>query len=277
MALFAFDDDDILHANAAEAGKIYYCIECFLPVKARRGKHRFPHFYHLRSSPRCRLYSKTEDHLLAQIQLQKSFPADALQMERTFLSINRVADLCWEKEKIIFEIQCSPMTPGEAKHRIADYRTAGYEVVWLLDDKRYNKRILRPAEEFLRTHSCYYLAIRQNQIYDQMEVFSLGLRVKKGKRFSIDLQQPRLTPKELPKNLPKQIPNCPLYFPGDRLDRAIKSSTHPNIAATLDYWRVLEIEHAKTKKRPSRIVEWLKRNILKPYTQFLDQLIRDMG
>lgn len=281
MSLFACDDDDILPANSAEIGKIYYCHECFLPVKVRRGRHRFPHFYHLKSSPACRLYSKTEDHLLAQIQLQKRFPEGAIQLERSFIEVNRVADLCWEKEKIIFEIQCSPMTPGEALRRISDYRSVGYEVVWLLDDKRYNKRILRPAEEILRRHSCYYMAIRQNLIYDQMEIFSFGLKVKKGKRFSINLQ--RLCPiaANFPENLPKQIeeliPNCRLYFPGDRLHRAIQSASNPNIRATLDYWRLLEIEIGKQKKKSSYFSENIERNLIKPYTHFIDQLIRNMS
>jgi competence protein CoiA len=279
MSLFAYDDD-LIHASEAENGKIYYCVECFLPVKVRRGKHRFPHFYHLRTSPRCRLYSKTEDHLLAQIQLEKSFPDGAIQLERSFLPINRVADLCWEKEKIIFEVQCSPMTPFEAEHRIKDYRSLGYEIVWLLDDKRYNKRILRPTEELLRTHCCYYVSIRQDKIYDQMEILHSGLRAKKGNKFQVDVRRPSLPPKltdPIPKQIENLIPNCPHHFPGDRLSRAASAAFNPNMAATLEYWRLLEIQYEKNGKKPSAIAEWSNRNVVVPYDQLFQQFLLDIS
>src|SRR5438128_1692203 len=129
MAHYAYDIDDLIYSADAEPGKVYWCLDCYGPVKRRRGKGYFPHFYHISPSPRCRLYSKTEDHLLAQLQLQKKFPQGILQIERPFLTINRVADICWEKEKIVFEIQCSLIKPLEAEERIRDYRALGYEVV----------------------------------------------------------------------------------------------------------------------------------------------------
>lgn len=272
MALYAVDDDDLIYAGEAEPGKIYWCADCFGPVKRRRGKNWLPHFYHLTSAPQCRLYSKTEDHFLAQIQLQKIFPEGVVQLERPFIQINRVSDACWESEKIVFEVQCSPMTEKEAEGRIRDYQTIGYDVVWLLDDQRYNKRVLRPAEEYLRRQNTYYISIRQgwsSECYDQFEVFSEGRRAKKGKRMKIDLQKIARTPKKPfnPDLFPKQITqlNAPVYFHGSRMQRALQGHL-----LTMQYWRGLEIQFEVKKRRPSKLKKWF----VKPYLALLNRLIR---
>ncbi len=279
MALYAVDEDDLIFASHAEKGKSYLCMECFGPVKIRRGKDRFPHFYHLRSAPQCRLYSKSEDHLRAQIQLQKSFPPDVLQIERTFPDIGRVADLCWEHRKIVFEIQCSPLSVQEAKSRIGDYWTAGYRTVWLLDDKRYNRRILRPAEEFLRENLCYYVSIKQgleSLYYDQFEIFELGRRVRRGARMKIDLQKPyRLPDRAWNKEaFPSQVLHPRgLYFYGDRSHKALLSHTKPSLSIAMQNWRFLEINFAKKKRKPGLAEEWLKKWIGWPYLWLLNKWI----
>ena len=270
MALYAVDDDDLIYAGHAEAGKIYWCLDCFGPVKKRRSRHWLPHFYHLAASPQCRLYSKTEEHLLAQIQLQKLFPEGALQIERPFSPISRIADLCWESEKVVFEIQCSPIAEEEAAARMRDYRGAGYEVVWLLDDRRYNKKLGRPTEEYLRGVSTYYMTIKQGIVYDQFEVFSEGQRVKKGKRMPIDLRKIRHMPnvsfsEEL---FPKQIAKmrCARYFVGDRIHRALQ-----NHWLAMQNWRGLEIQHGRAKKKISKWRRWLQRYVIKPYLSRLSR------
>lgn len=188
MAFYAVDQDDMIHASDATPDKVYHCLDCFRPVKKRKGKWKFAHFYHLKSSPSCRLYSKSEDHLVAQMELQKMFPPGDIQLEKPFSQINRIADAFLEKEKIVFEIQCSPITEKEVEMRIRDYGTLGYKVIWLLDDKRYNKRMCRPAEIYLRERLTYYISIKQLKIYDQFEIFSEGKRIKKGQPFFIDLR-----------------------------------------------------------------------------------------
>lgn len=275
MALYAVEEDDLIYAGHAEPGKVYWCLDCFGPVKRRKGKFPFYHFYHAQPAPTCRLYSKTEDHLLAQLQLRGQFPPGVLEIERPFIKINRVADILWENEKIVFEIQCSPLTEKEAEMRIRDYRSAGYEVVWLLDDKRYNKRVVRPAEDYLRRHSAYYVSIRNSEYYDQFEIFSSGQRIKKGKRSRIDLQALRPTPK-LPFNpelYPKQITDLHTvkYFVGDRTHRALR---YPQ---SMLYWRALEIQLVQEKRRPNRFVRWLYRTIGAPYLRLLQKMIRSMN
>jgi competence protein CoiA len=278
MAFYAVDDDDLIDAADAEPRKIYWCLDCFGPVKRRVGKNRLSHFYHLKTTPQCRLYSKTEDHLLAQIQLQKSFPEGALQMERPFIQIDRVADLCWEKEKVVFEIQCSPMSEKEAEMRIHDYRSVGYEVIWLLDDKRYNKRVARPAEEFLRQFSTYYLLIEKgltSRCYDQFEIFSDGKRVRRGRRIPLDLQKIRNRPQgtfneEL---FPGQIVQLKgkKYLSGDRMDRALQGHH-----MTMHHWKMLELEPKRGMLKGNFVKEWLKKRVVGPYLAILQRWINQL-
>lgn len=273
MAFFACDEDDrIIHALLGQKGEIYHCLECFLPVKVRKSRLLSAHFYHIKASPKCRLYSKTEDHMLAQLHLQQLFPPGAIELERPFLNISRIADACWEEKKLIFEVQHSQMEIPEATKRMSDYLGQGYQVVWLLHDKLFNRKMVRPVEAFLRKHPTYYVQIQRGgriSFYDQFEVIAHGRRLKKGKKLAIDLKKPLfLKEKEWGPFCPKQIqdratPNA-LYFLGDRLDQALH---FPPLS--LEQWRVMEIELAKKPKKPSRLKIWFRRYILDPYIRWI--------
>lgn len=268
MAFYALDEDDLIFADIADPKKTYWCLECFGPVKRRKGRQKFAHFYHLKAAFHCRLYSKSEDHFLAQVELQKYFPKGEIQVEKPFIQINRVADGCWEKKRIIFEIQCSPISEKEAEMRARDYQSIGYEIVWLLDDKRYNKRTLRPAEEILRRKSAYYLAIRSFKVYDQFEIFLFAQRVRRSRPMQVELQKIGLRPNWTfdEKLFPKQLVqlSCPFYFAGDRLHRALQKQP-----LSMLYWRSLEIQFAKSVRKKSKIRNWLNRYIVQPYFRML--------
>ena len=140
-------------------------------------------------------------------------------MEQRFLSINRIADLCWEKEKIVFEIQCSFLSLQEAENRIQDYGSLGYEVVWLLDDRKFNRYRAGPTELFLRKGPAYYFSLKQglqSQYYDQFEIFAENRRVRKGSKLTIDLRRVKKMPNVSfnEKIYPKQITErkCKHYF-----------------------------------------------------------------
>jgi hypothetical protein len=203
-----------------------------------------------------------------------------MKIERPFIDIGRVADLCWEKEKIIFEIQCSPLTPHEAEARIKDYRSVGYETIWLLDEKRYNKRVLRPAEAFLRERSCYYFSLRPElACYDQFEVFAYERRVKKGGKLRIDPKTVRSVPKKafhdrLPEQVQRCSNNCVKYFWGDRIYRALRSVTTPTLAFSMQNWRAIEIHLGKQHKKPSLLRECFMNYIGWPYLSLLHRLLR---
>jgi competence protein CoiA len=283
MPFYACDEnDEILHACEATKTGTYHCIECFLPVKLRRHRHLSYHFYHLKASPSCRLYSKTEDHMLAQLQIQKLFPPGAIQLERLFSSISRVADVCWEEKKLIFEIQCSLLEIPEAEARIRDYASEGYQVIWLLDDRIFNRRKGLAVEIFLRKTPAYYLHVRRgltSLYYDQFEVFGKEQRRKKGKKLPIDL----LSPRKLPSRdwqlsgvrFPRQVldrAQRELYFQGDRLYKALQAFRFASAALSMEYWHNLEKIFAKRPKRANRIKIFFRYYLLDPYERFLIKL-----
>ena len=281
MAFYAYDEEECpIHASLAVKGERYYCMECFLPVKARNRRALSSHFYHTRTSPKCRLYSKTEDHLLAQLQLEKLVPPGAIQLERPFLDISRIADACWEEKKIVFEIQCSQLEIPEATARIKDYASQGYRVVWLLHDRLFNRKATRPVELFLRQGLAYYIHIERgltSLYYDQFEVLAHGKRLKKGKKLPIDLQAPHFLAKLewkdfFPKQVLDRVASDPFYFKGDRLNKALIAHYSPGAAMSMEHWRILEVDLGRRPKRPGRLRGWFLLYIGYPYMRMLAQL-----
>lgn len=281
MALYASDGDDYIFAADAKSGGSYRCLECRSPVKARRGRNRIPHFYHLQRAPRCHLHSKSEDHLILQLQIQKIIPDQTAQIERPFFQIHRIADLLWEKEKIAFEIQCSPLDLSEAENRVIDYGKIGYSVVWLLDDRIFNKRFVRASEEFLRTQACYFFTFQRaglSYFYDQMEIVIANKRLKKSSSIKVDLSKPSEIPfLEWPSELPSQIlgrtSQTGLYFQGDLVYQAIQAAIHPSIACRFERWRKLEIELRRANRPPGFLARCFKRFVIRPYHQLLEWMI----
>jgi Competence protein CoiA-like family len=280
MALYASDEDGYIFAADAEPGGSYRCLECSAPVKVRRGRDRTPHFYHLQSAPRCHLYSKSEDHLILQLQLQKALGCETAQIERPFFTVHRIADLLWEKEKIAFEIQCSSLETSEAKTRIIDYGKMGYQVVWLLDDRIFNRRSVRAAEEFLRGQTCYFFSFQRigSYFYDQMEIIIESKRLKKGFPLKVDITKPCAKPflewpVDLPCRIQERISRSDRYFRGDLIYRAIQAAARPAIAWHFERWRTLEIELEKSRRPPSLISKLFKRFIAYPYIRFIEWLI----
>lgn len=224
MVLYALEQDRLIFAPDARPDRSYACLECRGSLRVRYGRRRKTHFYHLQTTPTCRLYSKNERHRIIQLHLEHLLPLGAAQVEKPFLSICRVADLYWADAKIAFEIQCSPMSDEEAHARIRDYGALGIEVVWLLDDRMYNKKFLRACEQRLRSHHpAYFIHMPKEGLtpyfYDQWE-FLLGRRriFRKG-RFPIELNRPIAI---VDGSIKKKF-----YFPGDVCDRQLHSEAYP--------------------------------------------------
>ena len=282
MALYALDSEGIISADEAPDRGQYRCLECNKPQQVRKGIKR-RHFYHIKASPSCRLYSKSEDHLLLQLQIQSLFAKGEITLERPFLPICRMADACWEGGKIIFEIQCSLLSQAEAESRIHDYGTMGYVVVWLLDDRLFNRKILRPAEEYLRAHLCYYIHYRRNTqslFYDQFELFRGNKRPKKGVRLSIRLPAPRSMPKSpLQGDLPKQILDrslsWKLFFQGDLFHKALLSPKVRPLAIAMQNWTHIE-KNTPIEETRSTWKEWKLKLLLEPWWRFFDWLLRNV-
>lgn len=282
MPLYASDEKKSVYAADAAPHGLYRCLECGGRVKVRKGKHRTAHFYHVQAAPACRLYSKSEDHLLIQLQIQNLLLPEKIEMEAPFLTIHRIADLLWEKEKIIFEIQCSLIQPKEAEARMRDYRKMGYEIVWLLDDRFFNRRNKKPSENFLRDQCCYFFRFSRNTssfFYDQFELQLNNRRIKTSKPFQINLAKPCLTPKiEPPSFLLSQLAykfsHCPRFFKGDLIDKALQSSLYPTMTLPFTYWKSLEAEWAHQNKKIKRVKFFLKNTALRFYAKCLEKILR---
>ena len=74
-----------------------------------------------------------------------------------------------------------------------------HQVVWILDDRLYNRRKLRPAESLVRTFPSYYATLRKQTtpiFYDQFEVLINQKRLKKGHKLRVHLQRPYPIPEK---------------------------------------------------------------------------------
>ena len=285
MALYALEDEIPISAFEAENFKSYQCCECRQRVRVRRGKNiRTPHFYHLTSSPTCRLYSKSQDHLLAQLALQKILPKGEAVLEKSFFRILRVADVVWEPKKIIFEIQCSSITPKEIENRIHEYGMYGYQIIWILDDRIFNKKILTKAEFFLRDSSRYFAKLRNQPspiFYDQFEVFRGHQRVKKGPKlkiypqilFPLTNQKDQINCEKHPQLIVNRSQKANFYFKGDLLYLAFLSKRITKLAVSMQNLIFLEKFYNSSSKPSHQIVKNIYHFFLNFLHWVVDQLL----
>lgn len=105
----------------------------------------------------------------------------------------RRADIYWPKQKIIFEIQCTPISLVTVRERNQDYEKFGLTVIWILHQKCFNKSFVGPAENYLRSRSAFFTNIFTNHtgmIYDQHEVIHGHRRLHKSSPYPIDISKP---------------------------------------------------------------------------------------
>ena len=197
MQFYALEDNQAILASEAKKGKIYSCPECFNPLRVRSGPHRQPHFYHLKKIILCRQHQKTLAHLNVQWAIAELLPPLEGILEKAFPQIGRIADVAWENKKMIFEVQYSPISLEEAQNRCRDYEKLGLIPIWVLHDRRFNKRSLSAAENFLRQRLCFFTNIDEEGkglIYDQQELIVGYKRVSRGPPLKVDLQNPKKLP-----------------------------------------------------------------------------------
>lgn len=132
------------------------------------------------------MQEKSVAHLKIQHHL-KSLIGTAI-LEKSFPEVRRIADVVWEEKKIVFEVQCSPITKEEVEARCLDYEKVGYRPIWILYNKNFNQRILSSAELFLRKKGAYFAD--GFKIYDQFEIVTNSVRLFRGKPVEIDLRFP---------------------------------------------------------------------------------------
>lgn len=222
MQLYALDHTEkVISTQDALRSFDYVCVECGHIVRLRKGNFRQPHFFHANPNQACGLHGKSLEHLQVQLYLHALLPESHL--EYRFPTIQRIADVFWEKEKIVFEVQCSPIRAEEVLARNQHYHQLGLTVVWILHDKRYNKWNHSSAEYALRHAPSYFTNMNkkgQGIIYDQFEYVFEGRRYYKSKPLQVLLNQ-KFKPLELSKHPLRQIlvrlKYWPIAFQGDLL------------------------------------------------------------
>lgn len=245
MQLVAKDNLNTIQATSAHKGREYLCPECETSVRVRRGPRRQPHFYHIKKQRSCRQHKKSLEHLHVQIRLVKLLGRQA-EMECRFLEIGRIADVVCHARKCVYEIQCSPISVEEVKRRSEDYREAGYEVVWILHDRRFNQKRVSEAESHLRNNPCYFTncnRVGRGIIYDQFEVIKNHKRMFKGPPLIIepDCLIPVQQAANAPLAIQKRMESWTIYAKGDLLERYLRGGSQQI------FW--IEQKYARTKKR----------------------------
>ncbi|GEM_PF-3584437 len=191
MQLFALTiENEVVAANDALKKTEYSCMECGKPVRLRGGRHRQDHFYHLRPDPSCKQSQKSMRHLQVQLYLHRLLSDGEVALERRFPTISRIADVVWEDRKLVFEVQCSPITQQEVEARNRDYALLGYQVVWLLHERRFSGKQVSAAEQWLEDHPHYYTNFDEEgrgKIYDQLHLFRDGIRRYSTKQTTVNL------------------------------------------------------------------------------------------
>jgi hypothetical protein len=213
MQIFALEKNALIPAASAEKRKNYTCPQCQQLLRLKSGPKITPHFYHL-SKSLCEREQKGLIHLKLQLYLQKLLGPSAT-LEEPYPSIGRIADVA--SGLCIYEIQYSPMTLTEAKARCRDYESLGKTLIWILHEDTFRKKSPSPAEQFLRTQTCYYTNMDKDGdgiIYDWLPAF--------GKRpVNLKAQKP-LPKKDWPRALQMRSQTWNHYHEGDFFSLALQ-------------------------------------------------------
>ena len=226
MQICGLDEEKIILAENAIKHKSYLCPECFQEIRLKDGPLRRKHFFHLTANRQCYQHQKDSTHLGVQQAIISQLKEGEATLEKHFKEISRIADIAWTTRKIIFEIQCSPITLSELKKRNEDYSSIGYQVIWILHQKNFNKRSLRAVEHYLQDKIFYYTSINSKGdgcIYDQFTVIKNGRHLYKSFPINVSLNFPQkiAAPKHpMPVQLLQKITNNPFYFQNDLISKA---------------------------------------------------------
>ena len=112
---------------------------------------------------------------------------------------------------------------------MSDYESLGYDVIWILDDKKFNKRYLNKAEVIMRSRGGQYVSLSKHRcmFYDQVEQCRNRKQAQKTEPFKINIGSPYLRiqachTKTIPKPLQAQWSHARHIFPGSVLDLLIQ-------------------------------------------------------
>lgn len=273
MQLYALDKDKrAVFANHAKKHTNYTCPECHSLIRLRGGVHRQNHFYHLDPERRCRQNGKSMEHLLAQFRILEALTENECSLEVRFPEIQRIADCVWHKQKIIFEIQCSPISAAEVRSRNADYRKMGYDVIWILHDKQFGKKRPTAAEMYLAFHVHYFTnidALGKGGFYDQFTLIE-GLNRKytsERKEFIWNHLVSHQTNLELAKSMPllvqEKMKNSFCHFKGDLTDTCLHGEDEELLTQLFQFEK--NNKSGLIQRIVARILKFIMDYVVRPY------------
>lgn len=117
------------------------CPCCQQPVIYKHGDRRIAHFSH-KSNAVCAGFSEGESqaHLKGKLafkqQLEKM--GQAAVLEYHLPTIEQRADVLLPDQQLILEYQCSPISYNDISRRTSNYKSLGYDVLWILGDRHLN-------------------------------------------------------------------------------------------------------------------------------------------
>lgn len=261
MAFYALFLDEVVLASEAIPRQGYRCIECGSSMRLRGGGgRRQAHFFHEMRSPLCRIYGKSERHEQIQCALQRAYPSLELELEVPFPTVGRIADLYTAKEKRVFEIQCSWIRPEEVERRREDYRLLGLDLVWLLDDRLYNKKRYGKAEASMRRQGGYFFTFAQQRVhvYDQIEGRVHERRISKKTPFWVNLGEKCavawcMESRPLPRLLCERTEHQASVFVGDVIEQATRERVEARVDSELQWLLSLEGKWKPTVRASTRV------------------------
>jgi len=159
-----------IDAEEAQQQVDYKCPECQGIVRVRQGMTRAPHFFHRNAGTSCHLRLKDGIHQAVQSWLISSLGENECTRECHFSAISRVADVAYHPQKVVFEVQVSPIDPLEAVRRTLDYWSVGWHVIWLLHAATYGRSTASPFEKELISIPHYFTDIgyRGGKVWDEL-------------------------------------------------------------------------------------------------------------
>lgn len=200
-------------------------------------------FFKAQNLLKKRYLAKSKTHLYVQKKMMEWFGGELVR-EKHFPSIGRIADLFWEKEGIVFEIQFSRISLDEAKKRVADYKSIGLIPVWILHTRYFGKQNPSAAEFFLQEGPLYYTSTLPGQklcIFDRSHDFlDIPVNLTSVKKCYKPFKSQKIQAKEL-------------YFEGDFFDlwqkEALPSILAPKKRASCYWQQIRELLFAKVLQK----------------------------
>lgn len=164
----------------------YVCPCCQAPVFLKQGNLKQAHFAHYHQTT-CQVFSEgeTEEHLLGKKMLFEWFVNQGIpcQLEAYLPGLKQRPDLLvWlnSKTPIVFEFQCSSLSPNRMIERTEGYQNNQYEVYWILGSKfKFTQKLTAFQRLFMKKNETYGYYLYGLDVYQQQLYLVSNIHQKK--------------------------------------------------------------------------------------------------